>query len=192
MSTPITRTPLEKIIRVLTMVLLVLFLTVYFFPAAGMMIWPVVAALVVAAALYVAVGIQLFDVIRQVRAGRLFFLRNISFYTNIGILIIVVVFYLYDFFVGTEGEVSWQFPLVMFALLLGYWTQTFSYLYLDSVRVTQRFGTATTTVPFFAIQQVREEKDGLTITAENGTELFVNQESLPQAQYAAVRSRLLT
>ena len=184
------RTPVEKIIRIGTLVLMALWLGAYFLPA-SMQGWPALAMLVIAVVLYLAVALELYQVITRIRQGHLYFLRTVSFYTNIGIIAVVAVVYLSDFFVNGQLTGGWQMPFVLLVLMLAYFTQTFSYLYLDSVRLTHRLGTATTTIPLFAIAEVKEEETGLTVTAENGTEIYIDEGSLPKAQFATVRSRLL-
>ena len=185
------RTPVEKIIRIGTLVLMALWLAAYFLPAT-MQGWPSLIMLVIAGVLYLAVALELYQVITRVRQGHLFFLRTVSFYTNIGIIAIVAGFYLVD--IIDDGQITggWEMPFVLLVLMLAYFTQIFSYLYLDSVRLTHRLGTLTTTIPLFAIAEATEDETGLSIIAQNGTEVYINESSLPKSQYNTVRSRLLS
>lgn len=185
------RTPVEKIIRIGTLVLMALWLATYLYPIC-MQGWPAIGMIAVAVVLYLAVALEIYQVVSSSRQGHLYFLRTISFYTNIVILVVVMGNYLVD--VIGDGQINggWEMPFVLMVLLLAYWTQTFSYVYLDSVRLSHRIGTTTTTIPLFNISQVREQEDGLLITAENGTEIFLSEKAVSADRYADLRSRLLT
>ena len=140
------RTPVEKIIRIGTLVLLAFWLAAYFLPAT-MRGWPSMVMLVIAGVLYLAVALELYQVIARVRQGYLYFLRTVSFYTSLGTIALVAGIYLVDVIVDGQITGGWEIPFVVLVLLLAYFTQTFAYLYLDSVRLTHRLGTSTTTIP---------------------------------------------
>ena len=183
--------PYEKIIRVTTMLLLIGYLATYFYPVV-MSAWPSYVMIGLAAVIYAMAALEVTQIVQRVRAGHLFFLRTISFYTNIGMFAIVIGVFVVDLVVGGGIDGGWVSPFVLVALLVGYWTQTYPYVYLDSVRLTHRIGTTTTTIPLFNIDGVSEDEQGVLVTAENGTQVAIYASALPAEQYASVRSRLLT
>ena len=183
--------PYEYVIRTASFLLFACWIAAYFYPSA-MAGWPLTVMLALAVVIYAMVALEIYQLTERIRAGQLYFLRTISFYVNFGLLAFVIGSFLADVFLGAGGAGSWRSSFILIALLTGYWSQSFPYIHVDAVRFTHRMGATTTTFPLFNISGVSETEEGLVISVRDGYEVEVYQSSLPQRQYAELRSRLLS
>lgn len=85
-------------------------------------------------------------------------------------------------------DVTESFLLYTLCNAVGF--QTYSYLYLDSVRVEHRVGTKVTVFPRYEIAEVTEDQGELLIVSGTEEKMVVTAKQLPAARYSELRTRV--
>ncbi|NJC27064.1 hypothetical protein [Neolewinella antarctica] len=171
--------------------MLSLLIATYLFPdfTAGGWFTTVVYALAVV--IFGMIGLEIYNVNKLSGLGQFYVLRNFTFYGHLATLVVVVGIVLMGLLRDdTSGADTFPFAGLV-ALLFGYASQTYSYVYLDSVVLRNRIGTTTNTIPLFNIDRAEESDEGLYVTSNDGGAILIERGNLSAENYAALREGLL-
>ena len=176
--------PYQRIAHILSVILLlaVAYLVIYPTGAPG---WFLTSCWVLAGALFAAWGVEGWRLIRQLRAGQLFVVRNITFYVTLATLILLPTVLIGS---GTGGFGPATYLLLPIILFQG--TRNLGRVVIDRVAVFFKLGAAPgVALPRYAIERVSLEEDRILIFAAE-REITLPRRYFYPRQWAGLREKL--
>jgi hypothetical protein len=176
--------PYQRIAHILSIVLLlaVAYLVVY---PTGLPGWVLTTGWVLAGALFAAWGMELWQLIRQFRAGQLFLVRNLTFYVTLATLILIPTV-LVGSGTGGFGPATWLLlPIILFQ-----GTRNLGRVVIDRVAILFKLGAAPgISVPRFQVEAVSAQADQLIVTTP-AREITLPRRYFYPAQWQRLREEL--
>jgi hypothetical protein len=176
--------PYQRIAHALSVLLLlaVAYFVVYPTGVAG---WLLTSAWVLAGALFAAWGVECWQLIRQLRAGELFVVRNLTFYVTLATLILLPTVWIGS---GTGSYGPATYLLLPIILFQG--TRNLGRVVIDRVVIFFKLGAAPgITVPRFAVQRISIEEDRILVVAAD-RELVLPRRYFYPKQWADLRREI--
>lgn len=137
----------------------------------------------------VAFGLNAYRMYADWRSGNLFIVRNLTFYSAIFTIVVLLYFVIGE--ISGRGEMSilgwWLIPMLLF-----YYSQQIFRVQINEVRLTLKLGLGEPqSIPLFTVKNVSVERDGIVLERSGGERSDIKRNLFSSGQWTRLVSRLL-
>ncbi len=178
--------PYQRYAQIVSALLLGFIVAIFFLPEVE---WLLTAAGILAAVVLMAVGLELYRLIRFFQRGELYLVRNLTFYVTLATFILLPAL-LVSAVIG-RGEYFGPISYFLLPVILFFGLQNLYYLHLNSIKLDVKIGPgAPASLPLFDIKQVHMKDDSISVVRDDGKGFELERNYFYPAQWRRLREEL--